>query len=424
MYMFTFASHTLRVMVIYVSRSSKTAPWVVRVYQKTKMTTTACIPCMLRCPRFAARVGPPCCHYNWPCFSQVERAQPKGNTGIARPWSKHSEGSSRAQKLAETKARKEGSAKDKKLKEADGASSGKGAAVAAAAAAAGPARGKVEKEEFMAALKKRSEARFWDNDDALLASSQGAAASAAGGREDGDDGSDAASSGDDRSSQEASNGSDSDEEVEEEGATGSGRSDKDARAVSGGVSDMDWLRSKVDKGGGEGEAMATASEDGGSESEPEGDEADSGQAADATEGGSGKRGKHALGGASGREASGGAKQAGRKAGDGDDSERGGEEEEEEESGLSVGRLFVRNLPYTCTEDDLRELFGGFGMLSEVHLPVDDVKRVRVSVPQHHSTSVPVCFRSSSVQGKSLFIFLCVAGRNPCDRVETNALAVQ
>ncbi|CAM9717640.1 unnamed protein product, partial [Ectocarpus sp. 8 AP-2014] len=38
---------------------------------------------------------------------QVERAQPKGNAGIARPWSKHSEGSSRAQKLAEAKARKE-----------------------------------------------------------------------------------------------------------------------------------------------------------------------------------------------------------------------------------------------------------------------------------------------------------------------------
>ncbi|CAM9977849.1 unnamed protein product, partial [Ectocarpus sp. 8 AP-2014] len=39
-----------------------------------------------------------------------------------------------------------------------------------------------------------------------------------------------------------------------------------------------------------------------------------------------------------------------------------------------GRLFVRNLPYTCTEDDLRDLFGSFGMLSEVHLPVDDVKK--------------------------------------------------
>ncbi|KAH8179362.1 RNA recognition motif domain-containing protein [Sarocladium implicatum] len=35
----------------------------------------------------------------------------------------------------------------------------------------------------------------------------------------------------------------------------------------------------------------------------------------------------------------------------------------------TSRLFVRNLPYTATEDDLRELFGVQGTLSEVHLPI-------------------------------------------------------
>ncbi|KAK9476172.1 hypothetical protein V1514DRAFT_337647 [Lipomyces japonicus] len=34
------------------------------------------------------------------------------------------------------------------------------------------------------------------------------------------------------------------------------------------------------------------------------------------------------------------------------------------------RLFIRNLSYACSEDDLRELFGSYGELEEVHIPVD------------------------------------------------------
>ncbi|KAM3069301.1 Multiple RNA-binding domain-containing protein 1 [Clarireedia jacksonii] len=37
---------------------------------------------------------------------------------------------------------------------------------------------------------------------------------------------------------------------------------------------------------------------------------------------------------------------------------------------SNGRLFVRNLPYSATEDDLRKHFEQYGSLEEVHLPVD------------------------------------------------------
>eukprot|EP00752_Nemacystus_decipiens_P011869 g10527.t1 len=307
---------------------------------------------------------------------QVERAQPKGTTGIARPWSKHSEGSSRAKKLADAKARKESREKEKKQKfEGDGGSAGK----KEKAAGAGSARGKVEKEEFIAALKKRSEARFWDNDDALLANSPGAAAYTPEYDEDGDNSHDGSSSQDHRSSQEVGSGSDRDEEIVQE-ITGSSRSSKDTRAA-GAVSDMDWLRSKVDKGGGGvgggggggGGGKSKTVEDSGSDSEHEEDEDDSGDSSDASEGGSAEGGKRARGSASGPEAGGNAKQVGQDAADGSDAEGDGDDDGEE-SGLSVGRLFVRNLPYTCTEDDLRELFGYFGTLSEVHLPVDDVKR--------------------------------------------------
>ncbi|KAH8679794.1 hypothetical protein BGZ60DRAFT_400689 [Tricladium varicosporioides] len=37
---------------------------------------------------------------------------------------------------------------------------------------------------------------------------------------------------------------------------------------------------------------------------------------------------------------------------------------------ATGRLFVRNLPYTATEEDLRSHFEKYGALEEVHLPVD------------------------------------------------------
>lgn len=33
--------------------------------------------------------------------------------------------------------------------------------------------------------------------------------------------------------------------------------------------------------------------------------------------------------------------------------------------METGRLFVRNLPYTCTEDELKEVFSKYGPLSEV-----------------------------------------------------------
>lgn len=49
---------------------------------------------------------------------------------------------------------------------------------------------------------------------------------------------------------------------------------------------------------------------------------------------------------------------------------GAEEKEEEEGIAESGRLFVRNLPFTTTEEDLSELFGKFGPLAEVTVPLD------------------------------------------------------
>ncbi|KAF7302233.1 hypothetical protein MIND_00790300 [Mycena indigotica] len=42
--------------------------------------------------------------------------------------------------------------------------------------------------------------------------------------------------------------------------------------------------------------------------------------------------------------------------------------------LQTSRLFVRNLAFSCTEQDLRELFSPFGDISQVHIPLDPVSK--------------------------------------------------
>ncbi|NXT59731.1 RBM19 protein, partial [Pluvianellus socialis] len=46
------------------------------------------------------------------------------------------------------------------------------------------------------------------------------------------------------------------------------------------------------------------------------------------------------------------------------------DDEEEEDLSESGRLFVRNLPFTSTEEDLEKIFSKYGPLSEIHFPID------------------------------------------------------
>uniref|UniRef100_A0A8C1GI43 RNA binding motif protein 19 n=1 Tax=Cyprinus carpio TaxID=7962 RepID=A0A8C1GI43_CYPCA len=50
------------------------------------------------------------------------------------------------------------------------------------------------------------------------------------------------------------------------------------------------------------------------------------------------------------------------------------DDEEEEDVAESGRLFVRNLPYTCTEEELKEVFIKYGPLSEVLFPIDSLTK--------------------------------------------------
>ena len=249
---------------------------------------------------------------------QVERAQPRGDASIARPWSKYSEGSSRAQKKSDSAKRKgikEGEVVQDEtasgVKERDRSTSNQGHGVSA--------RKDAEKKEFMAAIKKRSDARFWDNDDALPEQDQSIDAGDGGGI-----------NGENSGEVEVVDSDDSEVKPKSEGKTEMK------------VSDMDWLRSKVvDKN-------TAALQDG------SGPRDGWGQVEE----------QSVLGEGAGAEGS-------------SSDDRSNQVENGDEEDSPAGRLFVRNLPYSTTEDDLRELFEIFGMLSEVHLPVDDVRQVSI-----------------------------------------------
>lgn len=246
-------------------------------------------------------------------------------------------------------------------KEARRGSTGRVVATNTAQPGKASGKGDIGKEEFMAALTKRSEARFWDNDDALDAQPQAATEV-----DDADDVTsdedDADDSGLDSAQSDMESGDDADDD--------SRKAREQLQKKSG--SDMDWLRSKVASESDRSDSEEESESDDGSDSD--GDSADESRA-DETRGTSQSSKIDRKSG----EVDGGKD---RNAGDDnvDTSSMDTKDEKElvhdDESGLSIGRLFVRNLPYVCTEDDLRELFEGFGMLSEVHLPVDDFNKVR------------------------------------------------
>ncbi|XP_048601476.1 multiple RNA-binding domain-containing protein 1-like [Brassica napus] len=113
-------------------------------------------------------------------------------------------------------------------------------------------------------------------------------------------------------------------------------------------------------------------------------------------------------------------------GDDDEVEEGGDEDamevEEEDDGklaqdskpdsddvLQTGRLFVRNLPYTATEEDLMEHFSPFGEISEVHLVLDrETKRskgvayILYQVPEHAARAMEV-LDNDFFQGRLLHV---------------------
>ncbi|XP_015867867.3 uncharacterized protein LOC107405344 isoform X1 [Ziziphus jujuba] len=97
--------------------------------------------------------------------------------------------------------------------------------------------------------------------------------------------------------------------------------------------------------------------------------------------------------------------------------------------LESGRLFVRNLPYTTTEEELEELFGKFGTVSEVHIVVDkDTKRskgiayILYTLPEFAARAIEEV-DNSIFQGRLLHVMPAKL-KNPSDKLQTDASASQ
>ncbi|KAG5190394.1 hypothetical protein JKP88DRAFT_261997 [Tribonema minus] len=312
----------------------------------------------------------------------VQLAKPRGDGEIARPWSKYSAGSNKAAKAAAAAAGG-GEFEVEHVSRGYGGGSDSGSESEEQGRKSKGQVKELEKQEFMEAMQRRSNAKFWANDDAsaaaratVLSSSAQAdtkqkrikrsAVSAA----QADDSSSGSSS--DSASDAGGSAAQSDE--------GSDDGYGDAGA-SKSVSDMDWLRTKqknvpedssAAKKKRQRSGSVTSSTTGSDDSDAAAGVADAESGAspqadsgDHTSGRGAKAG--GMGAAAAAEGGGGgASIRGSSRGGGD----GGEGAER------TGRLFVRNLAYACTEEDLSELFGGYGALEGVHVTVDDMNRCK------------------------------------------------
>lgn len=89
--------------------------------------------------------------------------------------------------------------------------------------------------------------------------------------------------------------------------------------------------------------------------------------------------------------------------DGEDSENRLDIEED-------GRLFIRNIPFSCVEEEITLFFSQYGTLSEVHLPLDSEKKckgfgfVQFLLPED-ATRAMNALDGSSFQGRLLHVML-------------------
>jgi len=85
-----------------------------------------------------------------------------------------------------------------------------------------------------------------------------------------------------------------------------------------------------------------------------------------------------------------------------------------------GRIFVRNLPYGLTEDDLSELFSKYGPLTETNVPVDRLTRktkgfafITFMMPEH-AVSAFSALDGTTVQGRLLHLLPAKAAKQEDD----------
>jgi multiple RNA-binding domain-containing protein 1 len=81
---------------------------------------------------------------------------------------------------------------------------------------------------------------------------------------------------------------------------------------------------------------------------------------------------------------------------------------DDDDDIDASRLFIRNLTFTCSEDEIRSLFEAFGRLASIHLPLDTEKKgkgfgfVQFIIPEH-ATKARNDLDGTSFQGRVLHV---------------------
>jgi multiple RNA-binding domain-containing protein 1 len=262
----------------------------------------------------------------------VEAAFSKSGKNDHRPWSKHSEGSSRYDALHEKEGVKEQTFSAKEITKKDDVDE----------------KLEKKKQEFIDVMmggKKNSSNSFWANDDG-----EG----------------EKAKSPDPKSPLRSSKEDQPDSESESSASESNDDSVDVMNTFKSEVSDMDFLRSKVlsdkanlsdddddndeedEKGANRSDSSSAPSS---SDSDSESSDSDSGENENENEVVSKDSHKD--------------KEVHTKA---------RIDESDQPKSITNARLFVRNLPFSTTEEEIREAFGPYGAIIECHIPVDDTNR--------------------------------------------------
>lgn len=100
---------------------------------------------------------------------------------------------------------------------------------------------------------------------------------------------------------------------------------------------------------------------------------------------------------------------------------------DEETIAESGRMFIRNLSYTTTEDDIRKLFEKYGLLTEVNLPIDKVTRkpkgfgtITFLMPEHAAKAYSE-LDGSILDGRMLHLLPGKAKTNPLEQLDEKDL---
>jgi multiple RNA-binding domain-containing protein 1 len=276
-----------------------------------------------------------------------------------------------------------------------------------------------DKEQFLAVMKSRSQGQFWGNDDSVR------------GKNDINNGIDTSrrpvlqdsenSDSDDDSNPEVADIADSSDENSSEDENP--RSGSSKSVVTGAVSDLDYLRSKIKPSS---SAAVIKSDSSSSDSESDCSDEPSVLNKKTKVNLNDKKdvrtnGKH-VGNQAGKLPS-----SDDKMGDAADSESvdniaaNGDDPANE---VDESRLFVRNLPFSCSEEELTALFKEFGPITQTHLPLADSGDgrgkgygfVQFMIPEHASRAL-TALDGTSFQGRLLHIIPAKRGIESTEKTQ-------